>query len=416
MLLPLLGLSVLNAIPTQAITGLLAGTLKITGGVIRYAAGTSKAGQIFMHLLPAESLILNEFPGLEFFPGIIANFQLHKLSGKIDTLQKMTELNVHQLLKLSSQVGSLTQVTQNVLHLVAGTAVLSGLSLAVSSVGFLGVNRKLNAIDQCLQAIQKDVQAIKRFLELAEKAELMAALCELLKVNESTPPEHCTILLNNARYSLLKINKKYQELLANATTINEAMAYEEYFALTALAEVRCSAELRMFQTARQEIDEMVSFWKIHVRRIAKDILLGQHPERFLATDFASDVPVSALVSWMDFAYNDEKGYGWIDELRQSMNANWYGKHFWNVTASGLNKGIGIGIEQEKSITIPTLQKLLARNDVFEGYRAQYELLETRQLRPSEFQQQLAQLPKESAVDGCFVLLPAKTENKEIAAA
>ena len=416
MLLPLLGLSVLNAIPTQAITGLLAGTLKITGGVIRYAAGTSKAGQIFMHLLPAESLILNEFPGLDFFPGILANFQLHKVSEKIDTLQKMTELNTHQLLKLSSQVGSLTQVTQNVLHLVAGTAVLSGLSLVVSSVGFVAVNKKLNAINQRLQTIQKDVQAIKQFLEMGEKAELFAALSDLMKIKESTPEKHRIILLTNAGHSLHKINKRYQELFANSASLNEAIVYEEYFALTALAKARCSAELGMFAIARQEIDEMTSFWQFHTRRIAKDMLIGQHPERFLATDFASDVPVSALVSWMDFANNDEKGYGWLDELRQSMNANWYGKHFWNVKTSGLNKGIGIGIEQEKNITIPTLQKLLTRNDVFEGYRAQYELLETRQLRPSEFQQQLAQLPKESAVDGCFVLQPAKTEHKELAAA
>ncbi len=413
MLLPLLGLSVLNAIPTQAITGLLAGTLKITGGVIRYAAGTSKAGQIFMHLLPMESLVLNEFPGLDFFPGIIANFQLHKLSGKIDTLQKMTELNAHQLLKLSSQVGSLTQVTQNMLHLVAGTAVLSGLSLVVSSVGFLAVNKKLNAINQCLQTIQKDVQAIKQFLEMAEKAELFAALSDLMKIKDSTPEKHRVILLSNAGHSLNKINKKYQELLANSTSLNEAIAYEEYFALTALAKARCSSELGMFSIARQEIDEMTSFWQFHARRVAKDMLLGQHPERLLATDFASDVPVSAIVSWMDFAYNDEKGYGWIDELRQSMNANWYGKHFWNIKASGLNKGHGIGIEQEKSITIPTLQKLFARNDVFEVYRVQYELLETRQLRPSEFQQQLAQLPKESAVGGCFVLQPAKMESREV---
>lgn len=416
MLLPLLGLSVLNAIPTQAITGLLAGTLKITGGVIRYASGTSKGGQIFAHLFPAESLVINEFPGMDFFPGVVANFQIERLSRKFETIRQVTELNSRQLLKLSSQVGTLSQMTQNVLHLVTGTAILSGLSLVVSSVGFLAVNKKLSAINQCLQAIQKDVQAIKQFLEMGEKAELFAALSDLMKIKESTPEKHRIILLTNAGHSLHKINKKYQELFANSTSLNEAITYEEYFALTALAKARCSAELGMFSIAHQEIDEMVSFWKIHARRIAKDMLLGQYPERFLASDFVSNVPVSALVSWMDFAHGEEKGYDWIDGLRFNMNERWYGNKLWNSSASGLNRGIGVGMEQEKNITIPSLQKLLTRNDVFEGYQAQYELLETRQLRPSEFQMQLAQLPKESAVDGCFVLQPAKTESKEIAAA
>ncbi|GAK49062.1 hypothetical protein U14_00280 [Candidatus Moduliflexus flocculans] len=429
MLLPLLGLKVLCAIPPQAITGLLAGTLKITGGVIRYASGTSKAGQIFMHLLPGGNLLFNMIPGLDFLPGLAANFQLHKISGKLDTLQKITELNTYQLLRLSGQVNNLTQMTQNVLHLATGTAVLSGLGLAVSSIGFLAVNKKLNAINERLQEIQKDVRAIRQFLEMSEKAELMAALSDLMKITESTPEKHRELLLANANHSLHKISKKYQELLANSTSINEAIAYEEYFALTALAKARCSAELGMLNIARQEMDEMASFWKHHARRIAKDMLIGQYPQRFLASDFAGSVPISAFVSWLDFANDKEKGYDWIDELRLKMNERWYensnldsaaskfgkaiiGIPLWETSDDGLNKGIGVGIKQEKEVVIPTLQKLIARNNVFEGYRGQYEVFEARQIRPSEFQQQLMQLPEKLAIEGCFVLQPTKEENRE----
>lgn len=408
MLISSLGLTVLSKIPSQAVTGLLTGQLKLTGGVLRWAAGTGKGGQIFMHLLPAGNSLLNMVPGLDFIPGLVANFQLHKISGKIDTLQQMTQLNTYQLINLTKQVTSLSQATQQVLSVATGAAVLSGLSLAVSSVGFMVVNKKLNTIDKRLKEIQKDVQAIREFLQRAERAELLAALGDLLKIDGLTDEQHRHTMLHNARLTLARINQRYRDLLVHSNSINEAMANEEYFSLTALAQARCTAELGMFDIARRELEEMNLFWKAQARRIAKDFLIGEFPERFLASDFADDVPVSALIAWLDFVGDEEKGYEWIDVLRHRINEPWYGKKFWKNDGGGLNRGIGVGLEKEQQTVIPTLQKLISRNGVFDGYLSQYEMFEQHKVRPSEFQDQLLQLPEEKAVNGYYMLQPAKT--------
>jgi hypothetical protein len=49
--------------------------------------------------------------------------------------------------------------------------------------------------------------------------------------------------------------------------------------------------------------------------------------------------------------------------------------------------------------------LIARSSVFEGYVAQYELLEGQKMIPSEFEHQLAQLPGADAIEGYLVLEP-----------
>ena len=406
------GWTIARAIPYKYLAGLVTGQYSLTGSVIRVAAGTARGGQIIAHLLPATS---NFIPGLNWIPGLVANFQLQNLSGKvsvlgtkIDSLATITRLNSYRLAQLSGQVTSLSEVTHNVLQLAAGTALLSGLSLAVSSVGFLVVNKKLNAIDGRLKEIQKDVKAIKDFLELRERAELRAALSDLLKVGDMKDASIRNNILIDRRKTLMDLNEKYKELFEHSQTLGTIAANEEYFALTALAYTRCTAELGMYDTAQKEMQALSTFWDTHARRIVDEHLLGQYPERFLASDFAEDVPVSALVSWLDFAKGEKKGYEWIDELRQNMNEPWYTKSWQKLTkGGGLNRSIGIGIEKEKDVIIPTLQKVVSRHNIFEGYVAQYEMLANYEMTPSALEQHIAELPPESAVEGHYILKPAK---------
>lgn len=410
------GWTVVNAIPYDVISGLMTGQYQMYGGVIRWAAGTVNAGQIVRHLIPAALNPLSVIPGLDFIPGIIANFQLNQL-------KEMTQFNTHQLFQISGQINSLSEVTQQVLQMATGTAVLSGLGLAVSSISFAVLNSKLNAIDGRLQEIQKDVKDIKNFLESTERAKLLSALNNLLKININTPLEHRHTILHNCRQTLGEINMRYRGLLSEAKTIETAMANDEYFSLTALAHARCTAELGMLNIAYQELMEMNSFWQKEARRIAKDILIGEYPQRFLATDFATDVSVTELATWLDFVYNEKRGLVWIDDLRLKMNEKWYNKewfgdieNFKNViagkwqskewfsdTSSGLNKNIGIGAEKEKTMLIPALRKLMARSAVLESYVGQYQILEAQNMKPSEFEEKLAQLPSSSSVNGYFIL-------------
>lgn len=398
------GWEVARMIPPDVAMGLFTGQYKLYGGVIRWAAGTEHAGQIVRHLLPAGSQVLNFVPGLNFIPGIVNSWQMADLKNAVQG-------NTVLLTQLTSQVGTLSQTTQQVLQVATGTAVLSGLSLAVSSVGFIAINNKLNKIDDKLKSIQKDIQDIQHFLASSERAQLFAALNALMKLDK-TPAAHRDAILLNARQTFSEINLRYRELLFNAMTIETAMAYEEYFALTALAQIRCTAELGMMDVALHEAQDANQTWQSQGRRIAKEILIGEYPERFFASDFVDAVTVAELVEWLDFANEETKRYGWIDDLRRELNETWYAKKGWIPmmhSGSGLNKNVGVGLDKEQSMVIPSLRKLVARSNVFEGYAAQYDLLAANNLTPTEFENKIAALPEASAIDGYFILEPAKKE-------
>ncbi|WP_393009788.1 hypothetical protein [Limnothrix redekei] len=292
--------------------------------------------------------------------------------------------------------------------MATGAAVFSGLGLAVSSIGFLAMNHKLSKIDSRLKEIQQEVQAIKSFLESSERAKLFAALNALLKIDERTDSAHRHTILHQSRNVLAEIHMRYRELLAESQALKVTIAHEEYFSLTALAQIRCTAELGMLDIARKEAQEVNELWQAQARRIAKDILIGEYPERFLATDFADTVPVTELAQWMDFIQPEQRGLGWVDELRLKMNETWYARgwlpNLGNL-GSGLSRNAGLGLDQEKQVVIPTLRKLLARSAVFEGYVAQYKLLEDQQLTPSALEAKLLSLPESSVIKGYIVLEP-----------
>ncbi len=394
------GWNVTRAIPYETLLGLAAGKYQLYGGVVRWAAGTPHAGQIIAHLIPVGLNPLSVMPGLDFIPGILANIQLNEL-------KDITQFNTYQLMQLSGQIHTLSESTQQVLQIATGTAVLSGLGLLVSSIGFAAINHKLNAIDGRLKEIQKDIQAIRYFLESSERAKLFAALNALLKIDHRTAYDHRHTILHTARNTLAEINMRYRELLSEASTVEMAIAHEEYFSLTALAQARCTAELGMLDIAYKEISELNAVWQVQARRIAKEILIGQYTERFLATDFADEVSVAELIQWLDFVYEEKKGLGWIDELRRKINERWYWTGWFSGGGSGLNQNVGIGLEKEKQVLIPALRKLIARSSVFEGFVAEYELLEEQQMKPSEFEHEVASLAESSSVNGYVILEPSQ---------
>ena len=385
----LLNLTVTRAIPPDVMTGLVTGQFKLHGGVIRGAPGTQDAGQIIRHLLPVTE-------------PTIGTPILAPISRALDVV------NTYQLHGISSQVNALTATTQQVLQIATGTMVLSGLNLAVTAVGFAVLNEKLKSLEGQLNEIQQEVRAIRALMQLEERARLGAALRDLLNIVAIKNFDDRRTMLFNSKNVLAPINLKYKELLAGADTIETAMAYEEYFCITSLAHARCLAELNMLEMANRDLDEASTFWKKQAQRIANEFLLGENPERFLFSDFAQDVPVFILVEWLDFAYQEEKGYGWIDELR-GQNRSWYDNRFsvskmWDRR----NRDVKFSdIEQHREGLIPSFQKLVARSNVFEGYKAQYELLEANNVTPSEFDSQVALLAQTEAVDGFLILQPAK---------
>ena len=393
----LLNLIVTRAIPPEFLPGLMTRQFKLFGGVIRWAPGTQYAGQIIRHLLP----VATQTNGAPILAPI---------------LSAMGIVNTYQL---SGQVNALTAATQQVLQIASGTMVLSGLNLAVTAVGFAVLFEKMKSLEGKLKGIQQEVRAIRALMELEERNKLKDALRDLSNVGNIKKPEQLHDTLFNSKNVLGPINLKYKELLEGADILETAMAYEEYFCLTSLAHARCWAELGNIDMAYRDLEDASEFWKRQAQRIAKNFLLSDSPERFLFSDFAQDVPVSVLVEWLDFAYEEEKGYGWIDELR-GKTRSWYSQDDFAKKAkegiSQVNKMFSRktssvklpAINQDREMVIPSFQKLVARSNVFEGYKAQYELLKAHNVTPSEFESKVALLAPEAAVDGYLILQPAES--------
>ncbi|HAO23486.1 MAG: hypothetical protein BWK80_62715 [Desulfobacteraceae bacterium IS3] len=376
------GLILERTIPPDVIGGLMSGQYKIYGGVVRWAAGTENAGQIVRHLIPVSS-----------------------------TSDVASYLNIYQLQQLSGQVSNLTQATQHILQIANYTMVLSGLSLAVSAIGFFYLNKKLSNLEIKLTEIQNTVYEIRALLEISERAELRAALRDLMKIDDSASYENRHTILHNTRLSLARINEKYRELLSGANTIDSAMAYEELFSLTALTQCRCTAELGMLDIAHQEIKEMRDFWKKEAVRITNQCFLGSQPERFISKDFAKDIPIAMLAEWLDFANQEEKGYFWIDELRAKTDS-WYlanerpdkpSKRLFGLFSND-NTSIDELNRQRKDV-VPSIQKIVARDKVFEGHVAQYEFMKKYTIKPSELERRTAAIAQSSSIEGYLILRP-----------
>jgi hypothetical protein len=329
-------------------------------------------------------------------------------------------VNTYQLHRLSGQVSNLTASVNQLFQVATGTMVLSGLNLAVSAVGFAVLNEKLKKLEGKLNEIQQEVKAIRSLLEIEERSKLGAALRDLLSIAEVKNANHRHTTLFNAKNVFGPVSLKYKELLLSAETIETAIAYEECFCLTALEHARCLAELEMLDMASRDILETHIFWKEQSRRIANDLLLAENPERFLFSDFAKDLPVSTLAEWLDFSYGEEKGYGWIDELR-SKTRPWYaedgyvevGKGAVKVTSSLFNvasryagKIVEKDVDRQQAKVLPAFQKLVARNNVLEGYVEQYKLLEASSTTPTAFESQMKSIAESESVDGYLILEPS----------
>jgi hypothetical protein len=289
---------------------------------------------------------------------------------------------------------------------------VANLNLAVSAVSFVVITQKLQQLEKKLNEIQKDVKAIREMLILDERAKLFSALENLKYVASGRHSENHRELLFEAKQILTPVNIKYRELLASTTCLELSIGYEEYFSLTSLAHNRCLAELGMLDIAKEKMIDDCEFWRQQAKRIASESLLGEHPERFLFNDFVGDVPVHDLTAWLDFAYDEKKGFAWIDDLRGRMTP-WYA----NLNYTGVGKGAAQVISSvntmfskklnpkdiDKQMVIPNLQKITAKDKVFTGYVAQYELLEKNDMTPTQLEGVLRNIDSNDLVDGFLVL-------------
>jgi hypothetical protein len=250
---------------------------------------------------------------------------------------------------------------------------------------------------------------VLNFLQMEKRAELRVSLDHLNHIDLVSDPDVRRELLVGSAATLGKIGLIYEQRLGEAATLPEAMIGEEYYCITMLAQARCYAELRELAMARRILETTHERWCRLVRQIMLRYLLGANPEKFLASEFATEVPIVVLAEWLDFAYNEAKGLAWIDELRAKGDPWYYYKELAVLPASRrlarLPERTEI-VQLHTTLIIPALQKLVARNSVFETYIAQYALMEQHQLTAIEFEHLLTSVAPEDLVDGFIILEPA----------
>lgn len=154
----------------------------------------------------------------------------------------------------------------------------------------------------------------------------------------------------------------------------------------------CAAELDMYDHAYNDLNEAHGVWSDSVMRIANDCVLKDEPERFMYARYVDHLKTDELVDWMDFAYDYNYGIGWIDDIRKKIT--WKPK-----MPTFSNK-----LDQDEKLQIELMRKVVARERIFDGYVSQYKYFSDIQQRPSVVQRYIENLPEDSSVDECFVLL------------
>jgi hypothetical protein len=226
-------------------------------------------------------------------------------------------------------------------------------------------------------------------LNSQERAALNNALQTLSSLNPDQEEKIRIPLLVASRQAIGTIHQRYREQLQLVVTVEEALAVEEYFSVTALSHALCTAELGMQDTAAAELEAACALWASETRRISKATVLAQ-PERFLGASW-EDVKTAELVDWLDFAHETEDGIGWVDKLRQQ---------------SGSFRLPRFGPGTSDKLGIDLIRKFCARDRIFQGYIPQYRYFAEHKLLPSEHRQFVAGLGRDMEVANCLVFVAA----------
>ena len=360
MISELAGYTLTRAIPDSVLAGVLSGSYKVFGGVVR-----NDAGQIIAHLVNA---------------GNPANI-LSTFFSPVNTA--FSGLNTYQLYRIGADV-------QQLIGLAQASMVMSGLTLAVSSAGFLFLNNKINKIDNKLKEMSADLKYIKKFLDLQERGRLTSALKVIRELGQIEDYSTKTQILINSRQTLGEIHEKYKVLLLEDKISKEFMPVEEYFTITAIGHALCSAELGMYDHAKNDLIEFSLTWRDAAKSFVGERVIGKEPQRLLAKKYVGHIKSEEIAGWMDFTEDSELGFDRIDQLRDM---------FPKVDVNIFNS-----IDKEEALAIDVARKLVQRDRVLQGYVDQYGYYSSLKKKPSEVQEYFDSLSEECKINECYVFL------------
>jgi hypothetical protein len=164
--------------------------------------------------------------------------------------------------------------------LQTGTAILSGLGLAVSSIGFIAIIKKLDAIDKKLKKFRKDKS--QKFSESTEKSKIICSDGRFIENRGKIESETSKRYLHfNPRQSIGQINMR-QRAFVGTETLEIAMANEEYFTLDLdllMLDVRQSWECRYCNSRNRRTKFILA--NASSSNWVKQLLIGDYPSTSL---------------------------------------------------------------------------------------------------------------------------------------
>lgn len=395
MISELAGFVLSRSIPDNLMLGVLAGVNKVYGGVVR-----NEQGQILAHLVNSTtpSNILSAFTSpLNTLLSGVNTYQLHRIGGDVGIIGAEVGRIGAEVGAISTEVSHIGANVTQLLQLAQASMLLSGLTLAVSSAGFLFLSNKINKIDEKLQQVASDVKYIKSFLELQERSRLIAALKVIRELNKVEDHAARLQMLISSRQTIGEIHEKYKMLLTDSSNEYSFMAAEEYFTITAIGHSLCSAELDMYDQALNDLHDAQNTWQSSSRAFVKNHVINDNAQRFLTKDYVQHINSAEVIEWVDFAESSSAGISILDHLRgqpQKMGLAW-----------SIRNGIGIGnIDTEEKLNLEVSRKIIARNKILQGYIDQLKYLSQIRQKPSTVQNFMDSIPCDNSVEGCHIFI------------
>jgi hypothetical protein len=331
-------LAVERAIPKEVAAGILSGEYSLHGGVIR-----DEGGRIVRHLISASPDSLNPFGAVQGTAALLSTHQLQNLQA----------------------------VMQNLFALSTATMVMSGLNLAITLVAFAALRSSLKQVDDRLKEIGKDVKWIKSFLDVSRRGKLLHAIEELssLPTEDSNRRE----ILHQSRTTLGEVKMQYLQHWDESADPMEKLAYQNFYCTAFLAHARCSAELDMQEKSVDEFERSLREWHDRARKFIRDDIFNDDRARFIGKRYVESAPVGKIVGWMDFVFDEAKGYQWLDTLRQEFKPS--------ARLSLHSKKE----QQREAEAIRKVDNLVSKNNVLQGHLSQMRFLKEQSIRPSQFE-------------------------------
>ena len=211
------------------------------------------------------------------------------------------EANSKQVVAWLREAGEAGKILESVLQNVG--AVSSILNLAVSTMGFIVVLKRLGVIEQQLQQAQEVLQTIDYKIDLSFYANFRAALDLAMNAFTMTNAETRKMSAMQAINRFLEAEHHYTKL-TDIEIGNGSQVADEYLSTLCLAyvtEVRCYLELDEIDTARRRLQEGAAILR---PRFEKHIntLLTSNPAAYLHPSLKEQVGLKRLT----------KVYQWLE--------------------------------------------------------------------------------------------------------